>query len=324
MKNKKNLFSILLLVLMVIMLTGCGKQSAPVEPKPIEGFKEFWDLFVYPMAGIMWVIGKTIGFGNYAVTIIISTLVVRTIAWPIYAKTNDMQVKMQIVQPEVEKIQKKYAGKEDQESKQRMAMEQMQLYKKYGIGFGGCLMPLIQMPIFIGFYRTISRIPSSIIAVNWIGKVFEGNTTLFGVDMMLTQNQILDETGKVIEATGWTTQKIGVIVLAVLVGITQIISIILSNQRQKKQQEKQVSNIPEYRRPQQNEQQQMTQKTMQFMLYFMAVMMVVFVWNSPAGLGLYWVVGNIYSTIQSWVGQLNPEKRMEKMKQKIYKKGFKR
>ena len=60
------------------------------------------------------------------------------------------------------------------------------------------------------------------------------------------------------------------------------------------------------------------------MLYFMAVMMVVFVWNSPAGLGLYWVIGNIYSTIQSWVGQLNPEKRMEKMKQKINKKGFKR
>ncbi len=323
MKNKKNLFLIILLVLMTLVLTGCSSDPESMS-RPIQGFTEFWDLFVYPMAGIMWVIGKTIGFGNYAVTIIIATLVVRTIAWPIYAKTNDMQVKMQIVQPEVEKIQKKYAGKEDQESKQRMAMEQMQLYKKYGIGFGGCLMPLIQMPIFIGFYRTISRIPQSIIAGNWIGKVFEGNTKLFGVDMVLTQNQILDKTGNVIEATGWTTQKIGVIVLAALVGITQIISIILSNRRQKKNQEKQVSGIPEYRRPQQNDQQQMTQKTMQFMLYFMAVMMVVFVWNSPAGLGLYWVIGNIYSTIQSWLGQLNPEKRIEKIKNKQLKKGFKR
>jgi YidC/Oxa1 family membrane protein insertase len=105
------------------------------------------DLFVYPMAGIMWVIGKTIGFGSYPVTIIIATIVVRTIAWPIYGKTNDMQLKMQLVQPEMEKIQKKYAGREDQESKQRMSMETMQLYKKYGIGFGGCLMPFVQMPI---------------------------------------------------------------------------------------------------------------------------------------------------------------------------------
>ena len=119
--------------------------------------------------------------------------------------------------------------------------------------------------------------------------------------------------------TEWTNQKIGVIVLAVLVGVTQLISIILSNMRQKKQQEKQMSNIPEYRRPQQNEQQKMTTNTMKFMLYFMAAMMVVFVWGSPAGLGLYWVVGNIYSTLQSWLGQLGSEKRMEKLRQKHQK-----
>ena len=87
------------------------------------------------------------------------------------------------------------------------------------------------------------------------------------------------------------------------------------------QQENQVSDIPEYRRPKQNDQQKMTANTMKFMLYFMAFMMVVFVWGSPAGLGLYWVVGNIYSTIQSWVGQMSQEKRLEKMKQKQQAKG---
>ena len=101
----------------------------------------------------------------------------------------------------------------------------------------------------------------------------------------------------------------------------EIISIIISNIRQKKQQEKQVSNIPEYRRPQQNDQQKMTNASMKVMLYFMAAMMVMFVWQSPAGLGLYWVVGNIYSTLQSWLGQLNSAKRLEKLKQKQLKKG---
>jgi len=314
MKNNKKIIFIILLLFFMFTLTGCNNDPESMNA-PIQGFTKFGDIFVYPMAGIMWVIGKTIGFGNYAVTIIIATLVVRTIAWPIYGKTNDMQLKMQLVQPEMNKIQAKYAGKEDQESKQRMAMEQMQLYKKYGISMFGCFMPLVQMPIFIGFYRTISRMPASIEVGNWIGKVFT-NTKLFGVDMMLKQNEIIGEMGEVVESTEWTNQKIGVVVLAVLVGITQIISIILSNMRQKKQQEKQVEDIPEYRRPQQTDQQKMTANTMKYMLYFMAAMMVLFVWQSPAGLGLYWVVGNIYSTLQSYLGQLGQEKRLEKLKQK--------
>lgn len=320
MKNKKNILIGILLLVVMITLTGCNSNPEDLV-RPIEGFTEFWDIFVYPMAGIMWVIGKTIGFGNYPLTIILSTLVVRTIAWPIYGKTNDMQLKMQLVQPEMEKIQKRYEGRDDEASKQRMSMETMQLYKKYGIGLGGCLMPFVQMPLFIGFYRTISRMPFSIAKEgNWIGSVFE-TTKIFGIDMLLQQNQGYDEFGKIVEATGWTDQKIGVLILAILVGITQLISIVLSNMRQKKQQENQVSDIPEYRRPKQNEQQQMTAKTMKFMLYFMAAMMVLFVWQSAAGLGLYWVVGNIYSTLQSWLGQLGTEKRLEKLRKKQMNKG---
>lgn len=320
MKNKKNLIFIILLVVFMFTLTGCNTDPEKMSA-PIQGWNGIGDIFVYPMAGIMWFIAKTIGFGNYALTIIFSTVIVRTIAWPIYGKTNDMQLKMQIIQPEVNKIQKKYEGKEDQESKQRMAMEQMQLYKKYGINMFGCLMPLIQMPIFLGFYRTISRMPNSIKAENWIGKVFS-NTKIFGVDMMLKQNEVIGELGEVVESTDWTNQKIGVVVLAVLVGITQIISIVLSNKRQKKQQDAQVADIPEYRRPQQTDQQKMTANTMKYMLYFMAAMMVLFVWQSPAGLGLYWVIGNIYSTLQAYLGHLGSEKRLEKLKQKHAKGRF--
>ena len=138
------------------------------------------------MAGIMWCIGKTIGFGSYPITIIIATLVVRTLAWPIYAKTNDMQLKMKLVQPEMDKIQAKYAEKKDQESQQRMQMETMQLYRKYGIGVGGCLMPLVQMPIFLGFYYTIRKIPACMnVEGHWLN-IFK-ETKIFGVDMILSK-----------------------------------------------------------------------------------------------------------------------------------------
>ena len=302
MKNKK-IIAVLTLIVFLFMLTGCASQTYTTKVLG-DGFG-FWDIFVYPMAGIVWVIGKTIGFGNYPITIIIATLVVRTIAWPIYAKTNDMQLKMKIAQPELNKLEEKYAGKDDPESRQRKQLEQMQLYKKYGIGFGGCLMPLVQMPIFLGFFYTIRKIPLCMeVEGHWLN-IFN-QTSLFGVNMLDTKTS----------PWLWNAQNIGIIVLAVLVGVTQVISIILSNRRQKRAKENSVSNIPEYRRPQQNSQQKSSESMMKIMMYVMAAMMVVFVWNSEAALGLYWVIGNSYSILQTWLGEKNGEKRIEKLKKK--------
>ena len=297
-----------------MILTGCAKSDY-IDKALGDGFG-FWDIFVYPMAGVMWLVGNSIGFHNYAITIIIATLIVRTLAWPIYAKTNDMQLKMKIVQPELDKLQEKYAGRDDPESKQRMQLEQMQLYKKYGIGFGGCLMPLIQMPIFLGFYYTIRKIPACMeIDGHWLN-IFN-NTKLFGVDMLLSRTEGTGEVLFKLFGNDFTAQKIGVIVLAILVGVTQVISIILSNRRQKKAKENSVSDIPEYRRPKQTEQQKSSEGMMKIMMYVMAGMMVIFVWQSPAALGLYWVVGNLYTTLQSWVGEKRSGERLEKLKKKV-------
>lgn len=309
MKNKK-IITILVVLLFVLTLTGCANQSYMEKPLG-DGFG-FWDIFVYPMAGIMWCVGKTIGFGNYALTIIFSTLIVRTIAWPIYAKTNDMQLKMKLVQPEVDKLQAKYANKTDQESQRRMQMEMMNIYKKNGIGLGGCVMPFVQMPIFLGFYYAIRKLPTTISTEGHWLNIFK-STELFGINMMLEMNPA---EGTTVDFNA-VTQKWGVIVLAALVGITQLASILISELRQKKAQEEQQAHIPEYRRKQnQNPNAKTTANTMKFMLYFMAAMMVIFVIQSPAGLGLYWVVGNIYSTLQSWLGHINSNKKLEKMKTK--------
>ena len=146
---------------------------------------------------------------------------------------------------------------------------------------------------------------------HWLN-IFD-STELFGINMMLEMNPAEGTTA----VYNPEVQKTGVIILAVLVGVTQLISIILSELRQKKAQDEQQAHIPEYRRQQnQNANAKTTANTMKFMLYFMAAMMVIFVLQSPAGLGLYWVVGNVYSTLQSWIGQLNSNKKLEKMKAK--------
>lgn len=290
------------------LLVGCSKKSAEVEYKPIIGFTRFGDIFVYPIAGIMWLMGKSAAAGNYGVAIILTTLIVRTIAWPIYAKTNDMSLKMQLMQPELDKIQARYAGKDDQQSKQRLSMETMQLYKKYGIGLSSCLMPFIQMPIFIGFFNAVSRMPVTFAleGSNWLKDVFANNTTLFGVNLTI---QVTDEVAT-------KSDKWAIYILAALVGITQVVSILISQLRQKKQKAKSQSTIPEYRRPQQTDQQKQTALMMNIMLYGMAVMMVFLVIRRPAGLGLYWLVGNIYSTLQAQIGAMQSEKRLEKLRKK--------
>lgn len=307
MNKQKKIYAIVLLLVLLFTLSGCANQEYITSP--LGGSFGFWDIFVYPMAGIMWLIGQSIGAHNYALTIIFATLIVRTLAWPIYAKSNDMQLKMKIIQPEVDKIQAKYADKEDNESKQRMQMEMMQLYKKNGIGMGGCLMPLLQMPIFLGFYYAIRKLPSAMETEGHWLNIFT-STKLFGIDMTLAMNS------EKLTESAVQTQKTGIIILAVLVGITQVISIIISELRQKKAQEQQQSNIPEYRRPKQNPQAKSSANMMKMMLYVFAIMMVVIVIQSPAGLGLYWVVGNIYSTLQAWIGHKNSTKRMEKLKAK--------
>ena len=292
------------------LLVGCANKTANEAElyKPLIGFTGFWDIFVYPIAGIMWLMGKSVAFGNYGVAIIFTTLIVRTIAWPIYAKTNDMSLKMQLMQPELDKIQQRYAGKDDQQSKQRMSMETMQLYKKYGIGISSCLMPFIQMPIFIGFFNAVSRMPATFAleGSNWLKDIFAGNTTLFGINLTI---QISDEAAT-------RGDKWAIYILAGLVGITQVASILLSQLRQKKQKQKSQSAIPEYRRPQQTDQQKQTQLMMNIMLYGMAVMMVFLVIRRPAGLGLYWLVGNIYSALQAQLGAMQSEKRLEKLRKK--------
>lgn len=307
-QSRKYLIMGLILVLLLV-LAGCRKSGEPITYKPIQGFSGVLDILVWPMAGLMYGIGKTVAFGHYGIVIILTTLIVRTLAWPIYAKTNDLSLKMQLIGPEQAKLEAKYAGKTDPESMQRKQMELMQLYKKHGIGFGGCLLPFVQFPIFIAFYETLQRVPVTRNGGYPLDFGFlKGN--FLGVDLFQGR---LDLAGNVINET----QTWGVIILAAIVGITQIVSQILMQRRQKKAKEESQANIPAYRQPQQTDMQKQTEMTMKFMMYGMTAMMVFFVYRSTAALGLYWLVGNLYTMLQGYIGHKLSKNRMEKLKARM-------
>ena len=109
---------------------------------------------------------------NIGVAIIFFTIVIYICLTPIQIKQQKMSKVMNIISPELQKIQKKYQGKTDTISQQKMQEETMGLYSKYGVSpTGSCLPLLIQLPILFALYQVILHIPGYI---NRVGAIFDG------------------------------------------------------------------------------------------------------------------------------------------------------
>lgn len=98
---------------------------------------------------------------NYALALILITIIIRLICFPFTKKTAMQSELMKKAQPEMKKIQKKYEGKQDEQSMMKQSQEMMMVYKKYNISpMSGCLFSFIQLPLFIAFYEAVQRFPA--------------------------------------------------------------------------------------------------------------------------------------------------------------------
>jgi YidC/Oxa1 family membrane protein insertase len=122
-------------------------------------YEGLWtSFFVKPLAFILLVLGRFVG--NYGISVIIISLIIRLIAFPITKKTALQSELMKKAQPEILRIQKKYENKQDQESMIKQNQEMMAVYKKYNINpMSGCLFSFLQLPIFIAFFEAVQRTP---------------------------------------------------------------------------------------------------------------------------------------------------------------------
>ena len=115
-------------------------------------------ILVKPLAYILLLLGNTLK--NYGISVIVISLLIRLIAFPLTRKTAMQSELMKKAQPELNRLQKKYAGKTDQESMMKQNQEMLAIYQKYKINpMAGCLFALIQLPIFIAFFEAIQRTP---------------------------------------------------------------------------------------------------------------------------------------------------------------------
>ena len=121
------------------------------------GLWEF--LFVKPLAYLILLLGKLVG--NLGISLILIGLAIRLILLPFTIKSTKQTMNMKKAGPELEKLERKYRNRTDNESLMAKSQETMMIYKKYKVNpMVGCLMAFIQLPLFFAFLQAIYRTPA--------------------------------------------------------------------------------------------------------------------------------------------------------------------
>lgn len=112
------------------------------------------------MQGLYWLF-CLLGVENIGLCIIIFTLIIKLLLFPLTLKQQKFSKLSTLMNPEIQEIQKKYRGKRDNDSMIKMQEETQAIYDKYGTSpTGSCLQMAIQMPILFSLYYIISNIPA--------------------------------------------------------------------------------------------------------------------------------------------------------------------
>lgn len=262
LKNR-NLKKVLFLVVLLVVLVGC---KANIDPKTGQliadriidnstkwSFSQGWFdfLIVMPIAKLILLCEGWMGIVG---AIIVVTLLVNLITLQPMIQSSVMSQKMNMLQPQIERIQNKYRGRTDQNSQLRMSAEINALYKKHDIKMGKTLvLPFLSLPIMIAMWQAVQRIPS-VYEATFLGLSMGAHP----MDMIKSGNYYY-------------------ILLIIVLGITQYLSVELQNILQKK--------APGYKAPKND--------NMKYMSIYMLVMMVFFSLNMPAAMSIYLIVTSL-------------------------------
>ena len=195
-------------------------------------------------------------FNSLGLSIILLTVIVNGLMLRLTQKQLKASKAMQEVQPKLAELQKKHP-----KDKQKLAQEQMKMYKESGMSPAGCLVPmLIQMPIWIALYQSIMRLVA-VIPENFLS-----------LSQYLYSWPIVYSTLPLGNSFLWLNLARGDMLLALLVGGTMWM------------QQKMV--MPATADPKQQAQGKM-------MLWMMPMMFALFTLSFPSGLALFWVTSNV-------------------------------
>lgn len=120
------------------------------------------DILGLLMNGIFYVL-NSLGIPNVGIAIILFTIVMYALMTPLQIKQQKFSKLTAVMNPELQRIQKKYANKKDQVSMSKMQEETQAVYQKYGVSpMGSCVQMLITLPVMFALYQVIYHIPGYI------------------------------------------------------------------------------------------------------------------------------------------------------------------
>ena len=218
---------------------------------------------------------------TWALSIVGLVIVMRAAMIPLFVKQIMASRKMQMIQPELQKIQKKYKGKSDPESRQAMTQETMQLYKKEGTNpFSSCLPILVQSPFFFGLFRVLNSMDEIASGKHeQIGPITQSvaqqfeQATIFGASLSSTFMQ----------APNTATQVVTVVLIILMSATT------FTTQRQLMTKNMPASALDNPFAKQQK-----------VLLYVLPLVFAVSGVNFPIGVLIYWFTTNLWSMCQQF------------------------
>ena len=215
---------------------------------------------------------------SWVLAVVGLVLVVRAALIPVFVKQIKSQRNMMLVQPELKKLQDKYKGKTDRESRERMAREQMDLYKRTGSNpLSSCLPLLLQMPIFTGLFFVLNDAGNN-----------KSGVGLLTQEMAISFSQA-EIFGVKLSDTFFGSDAINVKILAgVMIVLMSASQFITQKQIMTKNQNPDV----------QNSQFMQTQKILLYVLPFVFLISGV---SFPIGVMTYWLVSNFWTMGQQFL-----------------------
>ena len=229
-------------------------------------YYSWFEFIARPMVMLLnWLKGLC---GSYGIAIILLTLIVRILFWPVTQKANSSMRRMQKLQPKIKELQEKYkeapmdTPDDTARKKAELNQKMMELYRVEKVNpVGGCLPILLQIPVFIALYSALDS------AVELRNVPFLWCTDLSRPDLV----------GPTLPFSLPFIGQVGFHPLVIAMTVLMIV------------------------------QQKMTpsaaDSTQQKMMMLMPVIMLFMFYNLPSGLTLYWTVSQIFSILQMKYGQ---------------------
>lgn len=224
-------------------------------------------------AGITWVL-----------SIVGLVLVMRAAMIPLFVRQIKASRKLQMIQPELQKIQKKYKGKSDPESRQAMTQETMELYKKEGTNpLSSCLPILLQSPFFFGLFQVL----------NGLDEIAAGTRPGGGIGPITREVASQAEQASVFgaqlsdtftRADGNLSVQIVTVILIILMSATTFLT----------QRQLMTKNMP------QSALDSPFAKQQKLLLYIFPLIFAVSGINFPIGVLIYWFTTNVWSMTQQF------------------------